>query len=173
MACLKILARGNVFVDIYHMLFMSGQTMEVTFHTVCDHFTREMYDEHTYVPTNGYQDKVMSDYERVCLTGDVGSTDVTRVAWGMCPYNQARSFTGKEGYSTIAYQVTVDQTKRALVVTPGFVESTNDKMIIRFDKAVTRIRTDPVYKERKYKLYDSYGTPYEHNVPTDFSGCFS
>ncbi|CAM9864889.1 unnamed protein product, partial [Pylaiella littoralis] len=42
-------------------------------------------------------------------------------------------------------------------VTPGFTGATNDKTIIRFDKAVTRIRTDPIYTERTYNLYDADG----------------
>ena len=129
MACQQILARGNVFADIYHMSFISGQTMPVTFHTFCDHFARKMYIEHICLPTNDYHYKVMSDYESVGFTGAIGSTDVTHVAWGMCPYNQVRLFTGREGYPTIAYQVTVNHTKRALAVTPGFTGSTNDKTI--------------------------------------------
>lgn len=96
MACRQILARGNVFADIYHMPFISMQTAAATFHRFCNHFAREMYDERIYLPTNNYQNNVMSDYERVGFTGAIGSTDVTHVAWGMCPYNQARSFTGKK-----------------------------------------------------------------------------
>lgn len=161
MACLQVLARGNVFRDIYHMSFISVPTAQATFHSFCEHFAREMYDEHIYVPTGEYQDKVMSDFERLGFTGAVGSTDVTHLAWGMCPYNQARSFTGKEGYPTVAYQVIVDHTKRAVAVTPGFTGATNDMTIIRFDSAVTKIRTDPIYTERKYKLYEADGTPYE------------
>ncbi|CAN0386644.1 unnamed protein product, partial [Pylaiella littoralis] len=157
MACLQVLARGNVFRDIYHMSFISVPTAQATFHSFCRHFAREMYHEHIYLPTGDYQTKVMSEYERLGFTGAIGSTDVTHLAWGCCPYNQARSFTGKEGYPTIAYQVTVDHTKRALAVTPGFTGATNDKTIIRFDKAVTRIRTDPIYTERTYNLYDADG----------------
>lgn len=166
MACLQILARGNVFRDIYHMSFISEQTTQATFHSFCDHFSREMYDEHIHLPTGDYQTKVMREYDRLGFTGAVGSTDVTHIAWGRCPYNQARSYTGKEGYPTVAYQVTVDHTKRALAVTRGFTGATNDKTIIRFDSAVTKIRTDPTYTERKYKLYKEDGTPYEQK------GCY-
>ena len=155
MACLQILARGNVFRDIYHMSFISVQTAAATFHSLCNHFASEMYNEHIYLPTGDYKTNVMSDYDRLGFTGAVGSTGVIHIAWGMCPYNQARSFTGKEGYPTVAYQVTVDHTKRAVAVSPGFMGSTNDKTIIRFNKAVTKIRIDPTYTEQKYKLLRS------------------
>ncbi|CAM9719025.1 unnamed protein product [Pylaiella littoralis] len=143
------------------MSFISVQTTAATFHSFCKHFAREMYDEHIYLPTGDYETKVMSDYERIGFTGAIGSTDVTHLAWGVCPYNQARSFTGKEGYPTVAYQVTVDHTKCAVAVTPGFTGSTNDKTIIQFDSAETRIRNDPIYTKREYRLYEADGTPYE------------
>lgn len=161
LSCLQLLGRGNVFQDIYHMSWMSMQTAAATFHRFCKHFAAELYDEHIFLPTGAYQDKVMADYARIGFTGAVGSTDVTHLPWGMCPYNQARSHTGKEGFPTLAYQVTVSHTKRVLAVTPGFTGSTNDKTIIRFDGAVTKIRTDPIYTDRTYKLYRRDGTPFE------------
>ena len=166
MACLQILARGNVFADIYHMSFMSMQVAAVTFHSFTEYFAKEMYDEHIYLPTGDYQTKVMGEYERVGFTGAVGSTDVTHVRYGMCPYNQLRAYTGKEGEPTVGFQVTVDHTKRALAVTSGFTGSTNDKTIIRYDSAVTRIRKDATYTERKFKVYGADGTSYE------LKGCY-
>ena len=161
MACLQILARGNVFRDIYHMSFISVQTAAATFHSFCDHFAREIYNEHIYLPTGDYKTNIINDYDRLGFAGAVGSTDVTHIAWDKCPYNQTRSFAGKEGYPTVAYQVTVDHTKRAIAVTPRFTGSTNDQTIIRFDKALTKIWTDPTYTEQKSKLYEADGAPYE------------
>lgn len=111
MASLKIQAKGHVFANIYHMSLVNAHTTAVIFHTVYNPFAREMYGEHTYVLTNDYQDKVMSDHKRVYLTGAIGSTDVTRVAWEMCPYNQAHSHEQTRIlYYTIVHQVTVDRT---------------------------------------------------------------
>ncbi|CAN0169021.1 unnamed protein product, partial [Pylaiella littoralis] len=61
------------------------------------------------------------------------------------PYNQGRSYTGKEGKPTVGYQVTVNHAGRVLAVTEGFTGSTNDKTIICCDEAVDRIRTDKQY----------------------------
>eukprot|EP00904_Undaria_pinnatifida_P003324 jgi/Undpi1/12993/HiC_scaffold_7.g02657.m1 len=166
LACLQILSRGNVFADIYHMSFMSFQTVAATFHRFCKYFAAEMYDEYIYLPTGEYLTKVMEQYDRIGFPGAVGSTDVTHIYWGMCPYNQARMYTGKEGKPTIAYQVTVDHTKRVLAVTRGFTGATNDKTIIRYDAAVKRIREDTVYTKRKYKLYAEDGVQFEEE------GCY-
>lgn len=161
MACFQVLARGNVFRDIYYMSFISEQTTAATFHSFCGQISREMYGEHNHLPTGDYQKKVVNEYDRLCFTGAVGSTDVTHFAWGTCPYNQARFYTGKEGYPTVANQVIVDHTERAVAETRGFKGSTNDKTIIRFDSVMTRIRTDPIYSERECKLYNADGTRYE------------
>ncbi|CAB1097890.1 unnamed protein product [Ectocarpus sp. CCAP 1310/34] len=166
LACLQILARGNCFADIYHMSFISMQTAAATFHRFTRYFAREMYAEHIFLPTGDYQKKVMTQYDRLGFSGATGSTDVTHIPWGMCPYNQARSYTGKEGYPTVAYQVTVDHTKRVLAVTPGFTGSTNDKSIIRYDTAVTKIREDPIYSEKEFTVYEADGTPYQ------LKGCY-
>ena len=148
------------------MSFISLQTAATTFHSFCKHFSEEMYDEHIYLPTGDYLKKVMEQYALLGFSGAIGSIDVTHPAWAMCPYTHARSYTGKEGFPTIAYQVIVDHTRRVLAVTSGFTGSTNDKTIIRFDSAVTRIRTDPTYTEQTYKLYEADGTPYEQK------GCY-
>ncbi|CAM9767760.1 unnamed protein product, partial [Hapterophycus canaliculatus] len=67
----------------------------------------------------------MGQCDKLGFPGAMGSTDVTHVAWSRPPYNQARSYGGKEGASTVGYQVTVNHAGRALAVTKGFTDSTN------------------------------------------------
>ncbi|CAN0312837.1 unnamed protein product [Ectocarpus sp. 4 AP-2014] len=132
LAWLTILGRGNCFASIYQMSWMSTRTVQGMFRKFCKHVAREMYDVHIHFPTeeSGKLDLVMKQYDRLGFTGAVGSMDVTHIAWSRCPYNQARSYTGKEGFPTIAYQVTVDHAGRAMAVTEGFTGSTNDKTIV-------------------------------------------
>ena len=111
---------------------MSAATVQAMFHKFCEHFAKEMYDEHTHLPTekNGELDHVMRQYDRLGFTGAMGSMGVTHIGWSRCPYNQARLYTGKEGVPTVGYQVTVNHAGRAVAVTEGFTGSTNDKTII-------------------------------------------
>ena len=158
LAALHILGRGSCLDDISQLSLMSKQMAAVTFHKFCRNFAEDLYEEHIYLPTGAYQDKVMDEYHKLGFTGAIGSTDVTHVGWGMCPFTLGRSFTGKEGFPTIAFQVTVDHAGRALAVTKGFTGATNDKTIIRYDAAVAKIGTDPQYKDREYKLRKADGT---------------
>ena len=139
---------------------MSSSVVQATFHTFCERFAAEMYDEHISLPSpaNGELDRVMDEHHKLGFTGAMGSTDVTHIGWSRCPYNQQRSYTGKEGKPTIAYQVTVSHSGRVLAVTEGFTGSTNDKTIICWDDAVRRIREDSQYAEKEFEVYNSDGT---------------
>ncbi|CAN0287295.1 unnamed protein product, partial [Pylaiella littoralis] len=75
-------------------------TAQATFHSFCEHFVREMYDEHICLPTGRCQPRVMGKYERIGFPGSIGSANLTHLAWGMCLYNQARYCTGKDGNPT-------------------------------------------------------------------------
>ncbi|CAN0390838.1 unnamed protein product, partial [Ascophyllum nodosum] len=131
---------------------MSEPTIQASFHQFCKYFAEEFYEEHIFLPTGTMQTKVMEDFHKVGFTGAVGSTDVTHIRWDCCVYSLVRSYTGKEGFPTIAYQVTVDHSGRALAVTRGFAGAHNDKTIIRYDDAVQQIRKNATYTERVFQL---------------------
>ena len=136
---------------------MSESTIQAVFHRFCKTFAEEMYEDHVHLPGGDALSRVMDQYDKLGFTGAVGSTDVTHIRWDCCRFSLARSFTGKEGYPTIAYQVTADHTGRALAVTTGFPGAQNDKTIIRYDSAVKRIKEDPIFTEREYKLRGERG----------------
>ncbi|CAM9826734.1 unnamed protein product [Sphacelaria rigidula] len=152
LAALQTLGRGTCFDDISQMSLMSEPVACASFHAFCEHFAQELYADHVRLPTGDDQDKVMEDFHKLGFTGAVGSADVTHVKWDACPYSEQRTHTGKEGYPTLAYQATVDHSGRVLAVMPGCPGSFNDKTIIRFDAAVTKIRNDGVYKNRVFYL---------------------
>ncbi|CAN0065133.1 unnamed protein product, partial [Pylaiella littoralis] len=139
---------------------MSKSMAAATFHKFCKNFAKEMFEEHIYLPTGTYQDEVMDCYRKLGFTTAIGSTDVTHVGWGMCPFTLGRSFTGKEGFPTLAFEVTVDHAGRAIGVTQEFTGATNDKTIVRYDAAVQTIRNNKVYKDREYKLRRADGTEF-------------
>jgi len=109
---------------------MSEQTVGTVFHQFCKLFAKDFYREYVKLPSGDAQATVMKHYHMLGFSGAIGSTDVTHVKWDCCPYSQQRSYTGKEGYPTIAYQATVDFTGRVLGTTTGFPGSFNDKTIV-------------------------------------------
>ncbi|CAN0157482.1 unnamed protein product, partial [Discosporangium mesarthrocarpum] len=57
--------------------------------------------------------EVTGVYEAVGFPGAVSSTDVTHVRWERAPISYSVHYTGKEGYETVAYEVTVDHTQKS------------------------------------------------------------
>lgn len=161
LSALQVLGRGNFFDDVSQLSFMSESVAQASFHVFCKNFAAELYDSHIYLPTGEALKKVMRDYHRLGFSGAMGSTDVSHIRWDSCKYSLLRSFTGKEGFPTIAYQVTVDHTGRVLAVTEGFPGAQNDKTIIRYDAAVKSIREDPAYTEAVFHLRDATGSSVE------------
>ena len=137
---LQILGRGTVYDDVCQMSFMSESTACATFYRFCECFAQELYHRHVQLPTGAAQQKAMYEYDQLGCSSAIGSTDVTHIKWDSCPFSEANAYTGKEGYPTIAYQVTVDRTGRALGVTRGFAGAQSDKTIIRYDLAVPMAR---------------------------------
>ena len=162
LVALQVLSRGNCFDDIKQMSLISESTAQAVFHKFCGHFASELYDEHIRLPTGATQAKVLDEYDRLGFTGAIGSTDVTHIRWGCCRHSLAVSYTGKEGFPTIAYQATVDHSGRALAITQGFPGAHNDKTIIRHNKAVQAIRQDPTYTENTFLLRTADGSLIEH-----------
>ena len=65
--------------------------------------------------------------------------------------------TGKEGYLTIAYEITCSHDGKILYCTRGFYGSQNDKSIIRFDGLISKLRAGS-HKHVSFELYESDGS---------------
>ena len=60
--------------------------------------------------------------------------DCTHVSWGRCPAQQHSAYSGEEKKPTVAYEVTVDHTRKILYVSIGHPGSRNDKTIVKTDE---------------------------------------
>lgn len=153
LACLQILGRGNFYDDIVQFSGMSEATVGRTFHIFCECFATKLYETWIHLPRDEEElQEVMDVYDKVGFTGAVGSTDVTHVAWACTPFSHARSYTGKEGFPTLAYQATVDHSGRVRGVTKGFAGATPDKTIVRYDETVMSVREDDLFTQAGFWL---------------------
>lgn len=162
LTALQVLGRGNCFDDICQMSNMGEPTAQRVFHTFCKKFAVEMFDKWIHLPTGEDMTHVMNMYDALGFTGAIGSADVTHVAWGCAPHSHEKSYKGKEGFATLAYQAIVSHSGKVLGVTKGFPGAQNDKTIIRYDLNVQRIRESDIYKNAVYKLRNADGTETEH-----------
>lgn len=137
---------------------MSESTAQRVFHLFTRQFSRAFYSKWVQFPEGETLARIMKDYDDLGFPGAMGSTDVTHIHWAAAPHTLRCSFEGKEGYPTLAYQCTVDQSGRCLGATKGFPGAQNDKTIVRFDKFVQRVRLE--YKDVEFTLKDEDGNEY-------------
>ena len=74
----------------------------------------------------------------------------------MCPENLRIQHVGKEGFPTLAYDVSCDHAGIAFHVTPGTYGSCNDKTIIRFDRHVHVVRYICSFSSLPSRIVNNY-----------------
>ncbi|KAI2511223.1 Plant transposon protein [Fragilaria crotonensis] len=90
-----------------------------------------------YMPQEAIQLKfVVDEYKAMGLPGCVGSVDCVHIGWDMCPVQYTNMHKGKEGYTSIAYEVICTSRKFIQSVSAGHPGARNDKHIVRTDNSV-------------------------------------
>lgn len=129
-----------------------------SFHTFCSRIASELYAEWVKLPIGYDLQAVRRQYDLLGFTGTMRPIDAMHVAWGRAPYSHSRSYTGKEGEATLAYEVTVDHSGRILGATRGFPGAQDGKTIIRHDTTVQRVREGEPYKSVEFTVKKADGT---------------
>ncbi|CAM9552279.1 unnamed protein product, partial [Laminaria digitata] len=160
---LHVLGRGsNSFADIQQMSLMSRQTAEKAFRDFCEHFPANLYDAWVHLPTGEDLVEVENKFRERGYPGAVGSTSCMRVARGRCPPADARTHTGKEGFPSWKYGVTVDLDGRILASTKGNPGGLSEKAVVRGDVSVLRVRDESPWATLKFFLCEDDGREVEH-----------
>jgi hypothetical protein len=158
LAVLRILGRGTCLDGVDEASGISSATINKFFHRWTKKFREEMCGEHVRFPETAEEIKeVMQPYAAVGFPGAIGCTDVVHVWWDRCPASLVNLYTGKEGYPTIAYEMTCAHNGKILYCTPGFYGSQNDKSIIRFDGLVSKLRAGS-HKNVSFQVYSADGS---------------
>ena len=159
---LRALGRATCFDGIAELAGGSAETHRIFFHKWCKMFARKYYSTYVYGPrTEEEVMRTMLVYKRLGLNGAIGSTDCTHVRWERCPVSLANICTGKEGYATLAWQVTVDHHLFCQSVQQSKFGSYNDKTIVRYDAYIDDLRKKDLYSKVKYNIYNKDGEEIE------------
>ena len=77
------------------------------FYQFCCWFEETIYPKYVIPPrTHAALEKAMGPCAALGLMGAIGSTDAVHIHWGFCPNSLRTLRTGKEGFPTLAYNVT-------------------------------------------------------------------
>ncbi|CAN0505209.1 unnamed protein product, partial [Discosporangium mesarthrocarpum] len=120
LSVLHILGRGTVLYDTFFMFGMSESTAWRVLHKFCKCFSQHTLEIWIGLPKSDEElQQTMEAYHRLGFTSAVGSTDVTHLRWNKCPVVDTRSYRGKQGFPTLAHEITVDHSIRVLGATCG------------------------------------------------------
>ena len=164
---LGVMGEGCSFRTIYNL---SGRVLSpMSFLSFAKRYTlviaKYLAPKYIKIPKNVAELNELSvQYESLGFPGCVGSTDGVQIAWEGCPNAYRVSFTGKEKYPTLGFNVTVDHELRVLHVCSMFAGRFNDKTKILYDDYVKKLRTD-YYAGFDYNLTDERGVVTTHDVP--------
>ena len=151
---LRILGKGCSWDLLYELSGVSAEVHRNWTYKFMEKFTVEMYHIYVHGPRNDDElDKITKLYCASGFPGCVGSTDCVHIRWEMCPSVWRTAFkNGKHTYCSIAYEMTVDHSKRFMATTIGHYGTTSDKTIIKFDGFVQKVKTDDFYVNAEFKL---------------------
>jgi Plant transposon protein len=151
---LRILGKGCSWDLLYELSGVSAEVHRKWTLAFIAKFSTEMYSVYVYGPRNSEElNAVTSLYAACGFPGCVGSTDCVHIRWECCPSMWSSVFrNGKHNYASIAYEMTVDHSKRFQATTIEHYGTTSDKTIVKFDGFVNSVRFDKLFTEAKFKI---------------------
>jgi len=97
-------------------------------------------------------DEVEAFYSRCGIPGYIGSMDAVHVAWDRCPAAWTASYTGKEGYPTVAFNVCCHHNKKIFSVSGPHCGARNDKCVVKYDDMISDLKLKDRYRALRRTL---------------------
>ena len=154
LGALRMLGKGCSWDLLYELSGVSAEVHRNWTLAFLDKFSKELYPVYVHGPRNSEEiDSVTSLYAASGFPGCVGSTDCVHIRWEMCPSMWLSAFkNGKHSYASIAYEMTVDHSKRFQASTVGHYGSTSDMTIVKFDGFVSEVKLNKLFTEAEFKI---------------------
>ena len=161
LACLRRLSRGEVWDTIAELChdLVTPECLEQFFSRFLI-VMRERYEEkmiHSPRTDDELQSVLLRSMRRG-YPGCIGFLDGVHVHWDMCPTQWTHLCQGKNEYPTIGWQAAVNHRRRFIHVGPGMFGSVNDMTAVKSDILLKHLRTNPMYKDGRFKIFNEDGS---------------
>jgi hypothetical protein len=157
-AVLRVLGRGYCFDGVEELCLISAECLRIFFRKFVTLFSQENYAKYCNHPDTPEEiERAMGVFTKLVLPGCIGSTDCVHILWERCPAGSRSTHKGKEGFPTLAYEATVDHTKKTIAATEGHPGARNDKTIVKFDGFVTKLHDGELYADVPFDIMDNQG----------------
>lgn len=141
---------------------MSRATAAKALLDFCKHFSDKLYDAWVHLPKGENLVEAEKKFRERGFPGAVGSTGCMCVARARCPPHDAPAHTGKEGFPSWKYSVTIDLDGRILASTKGSPGGVDEKAVVRDDVWVLRVRDESPWATLRFSLCEEDGKDVEH-----------
>ena len=135
LSCLRILGRDSCADDINELSgnLIAESTANTIFKQFIEGIKRSLYPKVVQLAKGDEKKKIKTTYAKLGLPGCIGSLDCTRIKWCMCKKSKKWDATGKEGFTTVIFQVLVDHFRKVQYVSNYFLGSSNDTTVCEND----------------------------------------
>ena len=154
LAALRYLGKGVDYDTLEEMAHVSASLLKKFIPKFIDWYLVTFYPSQVYLPEGEELERNLKVYEKLGTPGAYAETDGTHVAWDACPAGIRARFVGKEGYPTIAFNVTVTHNKRVIHVAPWCAGAVNDQTQAQHDPLMCDLKLGRIHPEIEYRLYD-------------------
>jgi hypothetical protein len=162
LSVLRHLAKGHDPDTLEDAASISASTIKKFIPEFLSWFQDTFYAELVRLPEGDELRASLSTYARLGVPGAYCEADGTHLAWDSCPAAHHARYTGKEGYPTIAFNVSVLHNRRVIYVAPWCAGGVNDQTQARHDELFTKMRDGEIHPEIEYALFDEHGVAKKH-----------
>jgi hypothetical protein len=140
MSALYILGRGTAFCSCRAMCHISTSRISMFFLKLLDAFM-DMREDYIKLPGNVLElNRAPRLYASVSLPGACGLIDVVHIKWSSCTTGDCNRAKGKEGYTTLGFQVITNFNQRILGVYGPQFRTANNNQNVKTDSNKKTIR---------------------------------
>ena len=157
---LRFLALGSQWDGMEDAVDVSARTCRSWFYKkFIPWMMKNKYDAYVKPPTTSEEvAALMVPWTEAGFPGCIGCVDGTHLEWGGARAGKKYLYIGKEGYSTIGINVSVDYWGRIMFVSTRLPGSFNDKTLITFDTFHNiDLRENPIFTKQEFDLFDTAG----------------
>ena len=155
LAALRHLAKGDDYDSLEDAAQISASTLRAFTLKFLQWFKTTIYPVQVTKPTGAHLSNSMAAYTRLGFPGAYCEIDGVHIHWYNCKESLHARFSGKEGYPTLAFNVSALHTREIIHVSNWCAGSVNDKTQAAHDELMRDLHQGKISPDLTYYLYNS------------------
>ena len=155
LAALRCLGKGVDVEDVEDAAHISESCLREFVPAFIDWMAETVFPRVVTLPTGSHLQKTLGVFSQLGFPGAYCCTDGVHLHWSACPSKQHGLYNGKEGYPTLALNVSVLPSTEIIFVADWLPGSRNDKTQAQHDALFSLLREGSIEPGKTYYLYSA------------------